>query len=142
MCCYHEICLWGPFLLLLRILEKELLTTPPFSFLKQEFLASMQKTYSAELASVDFLRASEEARRSINEWVKGQTGGERTCPPPPSPPAGGPPLPSPLGLTLGSTFTAQGRTAFKHRNLSKWKCKHVLTEDAKSFFPVSSPNCA
>lgn len=33
--------------------------------------------YNAELASVDFLRASEEARKSINEWVKGQTGGER-----------------------------------------------------------------
>ncbi|KAM7229792.1 hypothetical protein CapIbe_019908 [Capra ibex] len=41
-----------------------------------EFLASTQKMYNAELASVDFLRASEEARKSINEWVKGQTGGK------------------------------------------------------------------
>uniref|UniRef100_A0A8D0UXT8 Leukocyte elastase inhibitor n=1 Tax=Sus scrofa TaxID=9823 RepID=A0A8D0UXT8_PIG len=41
-----------------------------------EFLASTQKTYGAELASVDFLRASEEARKAINEWVKEQTEGK------------------------------------------------------------------
>uniref|UniRef100_A0A8D0VP82 Serpin domain-containing protein n=1 Tax=Sus scrofa TaxID=9823 RepID=A0A8D0VP82_PIG len=44
--------------------------------LTQEFLASTQKTYGAELASVDFLRASEEARKAINEWVKEQTEGK------------------------------------------------------------------
>lgn len=58
-------------------MEKELLTTPPLSFLKQEFLASTQKMYNAELASVDFLQASEDARKTINEWVKGQTNGEQ-----------------------------------------------------------------
>lgn len=58
-------------------MEKELLTTPPLSFLKQEFLASTQKMYNAELASVDFVQASEDARKTINEWVKGQTDGER-----------------------------------------------------------------
>ncbi|XP_047652135.1 leukocyte elastase inhibitor [Phacochoerus africanus] len=41
-----------------------------------EFLASTQKTYGAELASVDFLQASEEARKAINEWVKEQTEGK------------------------------------------------------------------
>uniref|UniRef100_A0A667I3W0 Serpin family B member 1 n=2 Tax=Lynx canadensis TaxID=61383 RepID=A0A667I3W0_LYNCA len=41
-----------------------------------EFLASTQKMYGAELASVDFQQASEEARKVINEWVKGQTEGK------------------------------------------------------------------
>ncbi|XP_006085849.1 leukocyte elastase inhibitor-like [Myotis lucifugus] len=41
-----------------------------------EFLASTQKMYGAELASVDFQRASEDARKVINEWVKGQTEGK------------------------------------------------------------------
>ncbi|CAK6441460.1 unnamed protein product [Pipistrellus nathusii] len=41
-----------------------------------EFLASAQKMYGAELASVDFQRASEDARKVINEWVKGQTEGK------------------------------------------------------------------
>ncbi|ELK29156.1 Leukocyte elastase inhibitor [Myotis davidii] len=41
-----------------------------------EFLASTQKLYGAELASVDFQRASEDARKVINEWVKGQTEGK------------------------------------------------------------------
>ncbi|XP_006093060.1 leukocyte elastase inhibitor-like [Myotis lucifugus] len=41
-----------------------------------EFLASTQKMYGAELASVDFQRASEDARKVINAWVKGQTEGE------------------------------------------------------------------
>ncbi|XP_059544413.1 leukocyte elastase inhibitor-like [Myotis daubentonii] len=41
-----------------------------------EFLASTQKMYGAELASVDFQRASEDARKLINEWVKGQTEGK------------------------------------------------------------------
>ncbi|XP_059544401.1 leukocyte elastase inhibitor-like [Myotis daubentonii] len=41
-----------------------------------EFLASTQKMYDAELASVDFQRASEDARMVINEWVKGQTEGK------------------------------------------------------------------
>ncbi|XP_014399971.1 PREDICTED: leukocyte elastase inhibitor-like [Myotis brandtii] len=42
-----------------------------------EFVASTQEMYGAELASVDFQRASEGARKVINEWVKGQTEGER-----------------------------------------------------------------
>uniref|UniRef100_K9IJG1 Putative serpin n=1 Tax=Desmodus rotundus TaxID=9430 RepID=K9IJG1_DESRO len=41
-----------------------------------EFLASTQKMYGAELASVDFQHASEDARKVINEWVKGQTEGK------------------------------------------------------------------
>ncbi|XP_007522251.1 leukocyte elastase inhibitor [Erinaceus europaeus] len=41
-----------------------------------EFLSSTQKMYGAELASVDFQRASEDARKMINEWVKGQTEGK------------------------------------------------------------------
>ncbi|XP_036725201.1 leukocyte elastase inhibitor isoform X2 [Balaenoptera musculus] len=41
-----------------------------------EFLASTQKMYGAELASVDFLQATEDARKAINEWVKGQTEGK------------------------------------------------------------------
>uniref|UniRef100_A0A8C3YHV7 Serpin family B member 1 n=1 Tax=Catagonus wagneri TaxID=51154 RepID=A0A8C3YHV7_9CETA len=41
-----------------------------------EFLASTQKMYGAELASVDFLQASEEARKVINAWVKEQTEGK------------------------------------------------------------------
>ncbi|XP_059544415.1 leukocyte elastase inhibitor-like [Myotis daubentonii] len=41
-----------------------------------EFLASTQKMYGAELASVDFQRASEDARKVINEWVKGHTEGK------------------------------------------------------------------
>ncbi|XP_049620977.1 leukocyte elastase inhibitor-like [Suncus etruscus] len=41
-----------------------------------EFLDSIQKMYGAELASVDFQNASEEARQTINEWVKGQTEGK------------------------------------------------------------------
>ncbi|XP_057556157.1 leukocyte elastase inhibitor isoform X2 [Hippopotamus amphibius kiboko] len=41
-----------------------------------EFLASTQKMYGADLASVDFLKASEDARKAINEWVKGQTEGK------------------------------------------------------------------
>ncbi|XP_004695046.1 PREDICTED: leukocyte elastase inhibitor-like [Condylura cristata] len=46
-----------------------------YSFLP-EFLASTQKMYGAELATVDFQGASEEARQVINEWVKGQTAGK------------------------------------------------------------------
>ncbi|XP_004700030.1 leukocyte elastase inhibitor [Echinops telfairi] len=41
-----------------------------------EFLASTQKMYGAELASVDFQHASEAARKEINKWVKGQTEGK------------------------------------------------------------------
>nr|XP_024428243.2 leukocyte elastase inhibitor-like [Desmodus rotundus] len=41
-----------------------------------EFLASTQKTYGAELSSVDFQRSSEDARKVINEWVKGHTEGK------------------------------------------------------------------
>lgn len=41
-----------------------------------EFLSSTQKMYGAELASVDFQHASEDARKVINEWVRGQTEGK------------------------------------------------------------------
>nr|4GA7_A Chain A, Leukocyte elastase inhibitor [Homo sapiens]4GA7_B Chain B, Leukocyte elastase inhibitor [Homo sapiens] len=41
-----------------------------------EFLVSTQKTYGADLASVDFQHASEDARKTINQWVKGQTEGK------------------------------------------------------------------
>ncbi|EDL32349.1 leukocyte elastase inhibitor B isoform X1 [Mus musculus] len=41
-----------------------------------EFLASTQKMYSADLAAVDFQHASEDARKEINQWVKGQTEGK------------------------------------------------------------------
>ncbi|XP_006924616.1 leukocyte elastase inhibitor isoform X2 [Pteropus alecto] len=41
-----------------------------------EFLASTQKMYGAELASVDFQHASEDARKVINKWVKEQTEGK------------------------------------------------------------------
>ena len=73
--------------------------------------------YSAELASVDFLRAPEDARKTINAWVKEQTGGERgrrwpsAGPFLPSArlPLRGPSPPSPLGLTLGSTPAQAGQ---------------------------------
>ncbi|KAL6030827.1 hypothetical protein STEG23_022527 [Scotinomys teguina] len=41
-----------------------------------EFLASTQKMYGADLAPVDFQQASEDARKAINKWVKGQTEGK------------------------------------------------------------------
>uniref|UniRef100_H0X0I8 Serpin domain-containing protein n=1 Tax=Otolemur garnettii TaxID=30611 RepID=H0X0I8_OTOGA len=41
-----------------------------------EFLDSTQKMYGAELASVDFQNAYEDARKTINQWVKGQTEGK------------------------------------------------------------------
>ncbi|XP_036273848.1 leukocyte elastase inhibitor-like [Pipistrellus kuhlii] len=41
-----------------------------------EFLTSTQKMYGAELGRVDFQRVSEDARKVINEWVKGQTDGK------------------------------------------------------------------
>ncbi|XP_006888769.1 PREDICTED: leukocyte elastase inhibitor [Elephantulus edwardii] len=41
-----------------------------------DFLASTQKNYGANLASVDFQHASEEARKEINQWVKEQTEGK------------------------------------------------------------------
>ncbi|XP_034366135.1 leukocyte elastase inhibitor A [Arvicanthis niloticus] len=41
-----------------------------------DFLASTQKMYGADLAPVDFQHASEDARKEINQWVKGQTEGK------------------------------------------------------------------
>ncbi|KAM9094573.1 leukocyte elastase inhibitor [Sarcophilus harrisii] len=41
-----------------------------------EFLNSLQKLYGAELATVDFHHASEDARKEINQWVKEQTEGK------------------------------------------------------------------
>lgn len=37
--------------------------------------------YGADLAPVDFQQASEDARKAINQWVKGQTEGERLSSP-------------------------------------------------------------
>ncbi|XP_075826070.1 leukocyte elastase inhibitor [Microtus pennsylvanicus] len=41
-----------------------------------EFLASTQKMYGADLAPVDFQHASDDARKTINKWVKDQTEGK------------------------------------------------------------------
>ncbi|XP_028637615.1 leukocyte elastase inhibitor A-like, partial [Grammomys surdaster] len=41
-----------------------------------DFLASTQKMYGADLTPVDFQHASEDARKEINLWVKGQTEGK------------------------------------------------------------------
>lgn len=41
-----------------------------------EYLTSTQKMYGADLAPVDFQHASEDARKEINQWVKGQTEGK------------------------------------------------------------------
>ncbi|XP_041097720.1 leukocyte elastase inhibitor-like [Polyodon spathula] len=46
-----------------------------FSFLK-EFLESTLKFYSADLAAVDFIGATEEARQQVNQWVESQTEGK------------------------------------------------------------------
>ncbi|XP_043835250.1 leukocyte elastase inhibitor-like [Dromiciops gliroides] len=46
-----------------------------YNFLS-EFLNSTQKLYGAELATVDFRHASEDARQKINQWVKEQTEGK------------------------------------------------------------------
>ncbi|GAB1298058.1 Leukocyte elastase inhibitor A [Apodemus speciosus] len=46
-----------------------------YNFLS-DFLASTQKLYGADLAPVDFQHASEDARKEINQWVKGQTEGK------------------------------------------------------------------
>uniref|UniRef100_A0A8C3T8V0 Serpin family B member 1 n=2 Tax=Chelydra serpentina TaxID=8475 RepID=A0A8C3T8V0_CHESE len=43
-----------------------------YSFLA-DFLTKTQKLYGADLATVDFLRASDEARKQINQWVGKQT---------------------------------------------------------------------
>ncbi|XP_034980722.1 leukocyte elastase inhibitor [Zootoca vivipara] len=46
-----------------------------YTFL-QDFLASTQKMYGAELATVDFLNASDDARKQINQWVENHTEGK------------------------------------------------------------------
>ncbi|XP_061446598.1 leukocyte elastase inhibitor-like isoform X2 [Rhineura floridana] len=46
-----------------------------YTFL-QEFLASTQKLYGAELSTVDFQNASDNARNQINQWVENQTEGK------------------------------------------------------------------
>uniref|UniRef100_A0A6I8P7T1 Serpin family B member 1 n=1 Tax=Ornithorhynchus anatinus TaxID=9258 RepID=A0A6I8P7T1_ORNAN len=46
-----------------------------YSFLP-DFLASTEKLYGAGLTAVDFIQASEEARKEINQWVAGQTEGK------------------------------------------------------------------
>ncbi|KAK1339649.1 hypothetical protein QTO34_018203 [Cnephaeus nilssonii] len=47
-----------------------------YEFLPVRVLSFNPKMYGAELASVDFQRASEDARKVINAWVKGQTEGK------------------------------------------------------------------
>ncbi|KAM4704598.1 leukocyte elastase inhibitor-like [Rhinophrynus dorsalis] len=46
-----------------------------FSFLP-EFLASIRKLYSADLGTVNFISAVEDARKEINTWVSEQTKGK------------------------------------------------------------------
>ncbi|XP_061851385.1 leukocyte elastase inhibitor [Colius striatus] len=41
-----------------------------------EFLTNTHKLYGAELATVDFLQAYDEARKEINQWVKEKTEGK------------------------------------------------------------------
>ncbi|XP_009902110.2 leukocyte elastase inhibitor [Dryobates pubescens] len=46
-----------------------------YSFLP-DFLTNTQKLYGADLAPVDFVQASDEARKEINQWVKEKTEGK------------------------------------------------------------------
>ncbi|KFU92069.1 Leukocyte elastase inhibitor B, partial [Chaetura pelagica] len=46
-----------------------------YSFLP-DFLANTQKFYGADLATVDFLQACDEARKEINQWVEEKTEGK------------------------------------------------------------------
>ncbi|KAM6135155.1 leukocyte elastase inhibitor-like [Pterocles gutturalis] len=46
-----------------------------YSFLP-DFLTSTQKLYGADLATVDFLQAYDEARKEINQWVEEKTEGK------------------------------------------------------------------
>ncbi|XP_014796453.1 PREDICTED: leukocyte elastase inhibitor-like isoform X2 [Calidris pugnax] len=46
-----------------------------YSFLP-DFLTNTQKLYGADLATVDFLQACEEARKEINQWVEEKTEGK------------------------------------------------------------------
>ncbi|NXU51828.1 ILEU inhibitor, partial [Turnix velox] len=46
-----------------------------YSFLP-DFLTNTQKLYGADLATVDFLQASDEARKEINQWVEEKTEGK------------------------------------------------------------------
>ncbi|XP_065523557.1 leukocyte elastase inhibitor-like isoform X2 [Lathamus discolor] len=41
-----------------------------------DFLTNIQKFYGADLAAVDFLQASDEARKEINQWVEEKTEGK------------------------------------------------------------------
>ncbi|KAE8597735.1 hypothetical protein XENTR_v10016582 [Xenopus tropicalis] len=42
----------------------------------QDFLSSVKKQYSADLGTVDFISAAEDARKEINTWVSEQTKGK------------------------------------------------------------------
>ncbi|KFZ60321.1 Leukocyte elastase inhibitor [Podiceps cristatus] len=46
-----------------------------YSFLP-DFLTNTQKLYGADLATVDFLQACEEARKEVNQWVEEKTEGK------------------------------------------------------------------
>uniref|UniRef100_L7N1U7 Serpin domain-containing protein n=1 Tax=Myotis lucifugus TaxID=59463 RepID=L7N1U7_MYOLU len=80
-----------------------------------EFLASTQKMYGAELASVDFQRASEDARKVINEWVKGQTEGK---------------IPELLaaGMVDNMTKLVLVNAIYFNRNWQKIFCKEATTD--------------
>ncbi|NXL95604.1 ILEU inhibitor, partial [Alectura lathami] len=59
---------------LLRIANR-LFGEKSYSFLP-DFLTNTQKLYGADLATVDFLQAHDEARKEINQWVEEKTEGK------------------------------------------------------------------
>ncbi|NXK52215.1 ILEU inhibitor, partial [Chauna torquata] len=59
---------------LLRI-ASQLFGEKSYSFLP-DFLTNTQKLYGADLATVDFLQAHDEARKEINQWVEEKTEGK------------------------------------------------------------------
>lgn len=108
--------------------------------------------YGAELASVDFQQAFEDARKTINEWVKGQTEGEvgrteslnKGPSPPPltsclrwSPPS--PPLSPSWPQPWAGIMPCSVPTAFRCRNSSEGKLAYDSAEAAKYFFPHKFP---
>ncbi|XP_051466213.1 uncharacterized protein LOC127380775 [Apus apus] len=59
---------------LLRLANR-LFAEKSYSFLP-DFLTNTQKLYGADLATVDFLQACDEARKEINQWVEEKTEGK------------------------------------------------------------------
>ncbi|NXE23728.1 ILEU inhibitor, partial [Ardeotis kori] len=56
-------------------LANQLFGEKSYSFLP-DFLTNTQKLYGADLATVDFLQAFDEARKEINQWVEEKTEGK------------------------------------------------------------------